>query len=43
MLNKFNTLLALVASAAAATIDVKVGDGALRFDPESITAAVGDV
>ena len=36
------SLLALP-SALAATFDVSVGNGTLRFDPEFITAAAGDV
>ncbi|KAH8653106.1 Cupredoxin [Tricladium varicosporioides] len=36
------TVLALVASASAATIKVKVGDGALVYAPNDIKAAVGD-
>ena len=43
MLYKLATVLAIVASAAAATIEIDVGEDGLKFDPESITAAVGDV
>lgn len=35
-------LLALVASATAADINIDVGKGGLKFEPESVTAAVGD-
>jgi len=38
------SLLALAATATAATIEIDVGeDGNLAFDPNSVTAAVGDV
>ncbi|KAL2059755.1 hypothetical protein VTL71DRAFT_10139 [Oculimacula yallundae] len=36
------TLLSLTTAALAETIDVKVGNGGLTFDPDSFTANVGD-
>jgi hypothetical protein len=37
------SFLALAASVSGATISIDVGkDGALKFDPDSVTAAVGD-
>lgn len=36
-------LIALAASASAATIKINVGEGGLTFTPDSVTAAVDDV
>jgi plastocyanin len=36
-------LIALAATASAATIKINVGQGGLTFTPDSVTAAVGDV
>lgn len=37
------SFLALAATASAATISIAVGqDGALNFNPDSVTAAIGD-
>lgn len=38
------SFLALVVAVYATTISIDVGeDGALKFDPESVTANIGDV
>ncbi|KAH7410587.1 Cupredoxin [Cadophora sp. MPI-SDFR-AT-0126] len=42
MFSTLTTLLGLATAVFAATIDVKVGDGGLVFDPNSVTAQVGD-
>lgn len=38
-----NLILALAATASAATFRVDVGKGGLTFTPDAVTAAVGDV
>lgn len=42
-LNPVGLLLLVLPTALAATYDVSVGSGSLRFSPENITAAAGDV
>ncbi|KAH8590613.1 Cupredoxin [Bisporella sp. PMI_857] len=42
MLKSLATLLALAAAVSAANIDIDVGEDGITFNPDTITAAVGD-